>query len=204
MRNRTRAYKRGHIGMEEENTETQAPTQTDAQKARIQACIAEIAEKFGFTCTSGKCKYVEMSNADVIKHVRGVQPAGARADAADLISMKAYSTRMKDVRAERTFVDIALEFDFDSNVVRALKQLRIDAHKGVKDKDLPRTESVGMHGLAGEEIDELRKARKDASSKSRKAKRASRKGRRKHGGAGEHIANFFTFGGFGRSRKRRR
>lgn len=189
---------------EEENEETQARDTralTDAQRKREQEAVAEITSKFGYTCTSGACRYVEMDNAEIIKHVRSVQPAGARADAADLISIGSYSSRMKDVRTERTFVDIALEFDFDSNVVRALKQLRIDAHKGVKSKDIPTTDvDVPMKALTGGDIDELRKARKDASTKSRSEKKGSTR-KHRHGGAGEHIANFFTWGGYSRSKR---
>jgi hypothetical protein len=167
------------------NTDTSADADTDAQ--------AEITEKYGLTYLARKCAYVELTNADIAKRLKGVECAGVQADAPMLISIGSYITRMKTPDAQRTFAQIAADFDFDAHICAELKAIRIEAHEGVTPE---RTDDAHPSGaLESEAISALRKTRKDASKKSKaKDKAAAHTSKHAHGGLGQHIANFFTFG----------
>lgn len=175
-------------------TTTPKPKSKKSQSApKAQApTIEEALENAGFTSSAGKCGIVNVPTSEIRTLLSAISPAGAVANAKDLIALGSY------VGGDRatTLIEHASEFKFDNAIVQALIMVRKDAHEGA---EVERTDEKLNHArLHSDEIDALRKSRREAS-RAKRAEATEATASRTHGGAGEHIANFFTFGAFGRA-----
>jgi len=155
--------------------------------------MLDALERAGIASKSAKAAIIDMPVKDARALARAQEPSGAIAEPKELISIGNYV--LSDERT--SLCVIAGEFEFDQNVVRALAQMRREAHEGVKPE---RTEEKVEHSsLVGEEIDALRKDRREKSKAKRALKReAEASESREHGGLGHALAWVFTFGNFGR------
>lgn len=164
-----------------------AKSKTQSQAFDMGAALAQA----GLTSKPAKASIIHQSAEDVRALAGACEVSGALANDAELISLGNYV--LADGRT--TLCMIAAEFGFDQNVVRALVQMRKDAHEGVKPE---RTEDKVEHAtLASEGIDALRKDRREKSKAKRAEARAGEEAPQ-HGGLGHALAWVFTFGNFGR------
>ena len=169
-------------------TQTKKTKKSQAHAFDMGAALAQA----GITSKPAKCSIIHQDAEDVRALAGASEVAGAQATPSELISLGNYV--LADGRT--TLCMIAGEYDFDQSVVRALVQMRKDAHEGVKPE---RTEDKVEHAtLASEEIDALRKDRREKSKAKRAETRAGKGLLPQHGGLGHALAWVFTFGNFGR------
>ena len=173
-------------------TKTSTPKSKKSQAPTQAPTIEKALENAGFTSSAGKCAIVNVPTSELRTLLSAIAPSGAVANAKDLIALGSY------VGGDRatTLIEHASEFKFDDAVVQALIMVRKDTHEGA---EVERTEEKLNHArLHSDEIDALRKSRRE-TSRAKRAEKSEVTASRTHGGAGEHIANFFSFGAFGRA-----